>query len=313
MPKRTAVVVGAGVNGLSCALRLLERDWAVHIVARERTPDTTSDIAAAVALPYLAEPAPRVLGWYRLSLRAFDSLSEKPPSGVQWIDMVDLQVDERAIPPPWSAVVRDFEVTAGPPHLPEYRVAWRAQVPLVPMDRYMPYLERRCRELGASFEQATLQHLDEVDHPHVVHCAGLGARALARDNGVYPIRGQLVRVENHGMKKFWCDDAGPRGLSYLIPRGDEVIIGGTAQAHDDRLEPDPSAEDAMLGRALEIVPILRRAEVLGRAVGLRPARFEVRVERERRGRCTIVHNYGHGGAGVSLSWGCADEVVELLD
>ena len=35
---------------------------------------------------------------------------------------------------------------------------------------------------------------------------------------------------------------------------------------------------------------------------------EVRVEREGH----VVHCYGHGGAGVTLSWGCADEVVELL-
>lgn len=306
-------MVGAGVTGLSCAFRLLERDWAVHIVARDRTPQTTSDVATAIALPYLAEPADRVLMWYRLSLRAFDALSEKPPSGVQWIDMVDLQVDDSARPPRWAALVRDFEVTAGPPHLPEYRAAWRAKVPLVPMNRYMPYLERRCRELGASFEEARLSSLDEVDHPHVVCCAGLGARELVSDKAMFPIRGQLVWVENHGVKKFWCDDDGPRGLTYLIPRGDEVIIGGTAQSHDDNLEPDAATEQNMLGRALELVPILRSAEVLGRAVGLRPGRHAVRLERERRGRSTIVHNYGHGGSGVALSWGCAEEVVELLD
>ena len=38
---------------------------------------------------------------------------------------------------------------------------------------------------------------------------------------------------------------------------------------------------------------------------LRPFRPQgPRIEAERMGRKTIVHNYGHGGSGWSLSWGC---------
>lgn len=313
MPKTTAVVLGAGVVGLSCASLLLEKGWAVHVVARERTPRTTSDVAAAIAYPYLAEPADRVLTWFRLSLRAFEKLEENPATGIRTLEMVDLQADARAPQPSWADVVRDFEETAGPPHLPEYAKTWRAKVPLVPMDRYMPWLEKRCQRLGATFEEATLSSLEDVDHARVVNCTGLGARELVPDLGVYPVRGQIVRLENRGVKKFWCDDEGPRGLTYLIPRGDELIVGGTAQAHSDSLEPDPATEAAMIRRAIEIVPILRGAEVIGRAVGLRPGRPTVRLERERKGRSLIVHCYGHGGAGVSLSWGCAQEAVERLD
>jgi D-amino-acid oxidase len=51
--------------------------------------------------------------------------------------------------------------------------------------------------------------------------------------------------------------------------------------------------------------------VLTVLTGLRPARSAVRVETEQLGNAWCVHNYGHGGNGVSLSWGCAREVVEL--
>lgn len=48
-------------------------------------------------------------------------------------------------------------------------------------------------------------------------------------------------------------------------------------------------------------------------VGLRPARDPgVRVEREVTARGgVLVHNYGHGGAGVTVAWGCAEEAAAL--
>ncbi|HMC79917.1 MAG TPA: FAD-dependent oxidoreductase, partial [Acidimicrobiia bacterium] len=46
-------------------------------------------------------------------------------------------------------------------------------------------------------------------------------------------------------------------------------------------------------------------------VGLRPFRRDsVRLEREPGAR--VIHNYGHGGSGVTLSWGCAEEVSALV-
>ena len=54
------------------------------------------------------------------------------------------------------------------------------------------------------------------------------------------------------------------------------------------------------------------AKVLREFVGLRPGRHEVRLEVEQlaNGR-KVIHNYGHGAVGYTLSWGCANEVVEL--
>jgi D-amino-acid oxidase len=62
-------------------------------------------------------------------------------------------------------------------------------------------------------------------------------------------------------------------------------------------------------RATALVPEVAQARILRHRVGLRPARPEVRLERDG----DVIHCYGHGGAGVTLSWGCADEVLGLLE
>ena len=91
---------------------------------------------------------------------------------------------------------------------------------------------------------------------------------------------------------------------------------GAGAGTDDEGEwdrrPDPDVAKQILERATELVPELARARVLGHRVGLRPARPTVRLEEERRGTTRVVHCYGHGGAGVTLSWGCADEVAALV-
>jgi len=54
--------------------------------------------------------------------------------------------------------------------------------------------------------------------------------------------------------------------------------------------------------------------VVAERVGLRPFRKSgIRLEKDRLGSRTVIHNYGHGGAGFTLSWGCAGQVVKLVE
>lgn len=148
--------------------------------------------------------------------------------------------------------------------------------------------------------------------PLVVHCAGVGARELAGDAALHPVRGQVVRVENPGVERFWLDDEHPEGLTYVIPRGEDCILGGTAEEGAWSTEPDSAVARGILRRCAELEPQLAGARVLEHRVGLRPGRPAVRLEREDFADGTrVVHCYGHGGAGVTLSWGCAEEVVRL--
>jgi D-amino-acid oxidase len=86
-----------------------------------------------------------------------------------------------------------------------------------------------------------------------------------------------------------------------------VVVGGTDVEGDWSRTPSPEVADGILARGARLVPGVAGARVIRHKVGLRPARPEVRLERDGR----VVHCYGHGGSGVTLSWGCAEEVAEL--
>jgi D-amino-acid oxidase len=146
----------------------------------------------------------------------------------------------------------------------------------------------------------------------VVNCSGLGARTLASDPEVFPIRGQLVHVDAPAIGEILLDEHGPDGLTYVVPRGDHCVLGGTSDPHDDDTAARPEDTAGIVERCARIDPRLRDAPRLAEIVGLRPGRSSVRLEAEPRREGLVVHDYGHGGAGVTLSWGCAEEAVELV-
>ncbi|MEN3279080.1 MAG: D-amino-acid oxidase [Solirubrobacteraceae bacterium] len=122
------------------------------------------------------------------------------------------------------------------------------------------------------------------------------------------VGGQIVRVAAPDVTEWLVDQRDPDRLVYVVPRERDVVLGGTAQEGDEDREPDPATTEAIRARCAELVPAVRDAPIVSVAVGLRPARPSVRLEAESR----VVHCYGHGGAGVTLAWGCAVEVAALL-
>src|SRR5690606_20122324 len=125
--------------------------------------------------------------------------------------------------------------------------------------------------------------------------------------------GQVVYLVRPPEVTEWLvADAGDQGLTYVVPREDDVVVGGTNEPDRWDREPQEETGAAMLERATALVPALRGATVLGHRVGLRPTRPEIRCEAVQAGRRLVVHCYGHGGAGVTLSWGCADEVLRYV-
>jgi D-amino-acid oxidase len=315
-------VVGAGVVGLTCALRLTEAGHRVRVVARERLGGTTSSVAAAMWLPYRALPYDRVLDWGRLAYDEFVRLAaDEPVAGVVVRSGVELQ--RRDGPEPWWAgavpgLVRVDDVPDG------FVFGWRFPAPVIDMTRYLPWLEAQLADRGVIPEPCELTDLTDVtdlaaaSRGVVVNCSGLGARWLVPDPAVTPVRGQVVLVDQIGLDEWIADESEEdRPLTYVVPRIDDVVVGGTAEDGAFGLDVDPDTASDILRRATELVPALAGARVLGHKVGLRPARPTVRLEAETvpgaDAPLTVVHCYGHGGAGVTLSWGCAAEVVALVD
>ena len=186
-----------------------------------------------------------------------------------------------------------------------YGDAWTFEAPVVEMPVYLTWLASRVDELGGTITRLNLSALP-VGPDVVVNCAGIGARLLAADPSVGPVRGQVVHLSQVGLERWYLDSSAD--LTYVVPRAHDIVVGGTAQEGDWSRTPSPDDAEAILERARRLVPELAGAAVLRHRVGLRPARPQVRVESVG----DVVHCYGHGGAGVTLSWGTADEVVALV-
>ncbi len=299
------IVVGAGVVGLTSAVRLLEAGHRVDVLARDLPLETTSSVAAAIWYPYLALPQGKVTAWSGRTYEVLAGLAADEDPRVTGIRMCQgTEVLSEPTPDPWwiSAVPRLDRV----PPPPGYADAWSMTVPIVEMPLYLGWLHQRVERLGGTVTRMNLSALPEpADGRLVVNATGMGARLTAADPGVGPVRGQVVYVEQLGLERWWLDETGP---TYVVPRGSDIVVGGT-EVHDEwSRTPDPVVATEILARASRLVPELATARVLGHKVGLRPARAEVRVERVG----DVVHCYGHGGAGVTLSWGCAEEVVRLV-
>ncbi|MFD8175055.1 FAD-dependent oxidoreductase [Streptomyces sp. NPDC059709] len=305
------VVVGGGVIGLTTAVVLAERGRRVRLWTREPVERTTSVVAGGLWWPYRIEPVALAQSWALRSLDVYEELAARPEeTGVRMAEGVlgETGPDEVGA---WAAA-----------RLPGLRASTAAEyggsglwvrLPLIDMSTHLPWLRERLIAAGGTVENRAVTELAEADAPVVVNCTGLAARELVPDPAVRPVRGQLVVVENPGIRT-WLVSADPRSgeTTYFLPQPGRLLLGGTAEDDVWSTEPDPAVAEAIVRRCAALRPEIAGARVLAHRVGLRPARDAVRLERGTLpdGR-RLVHNYGHGGAGVTVAWGCAQEAARL--
>lgn len=300
-------VVGGGVIGLTCAVRLAEAGHDMRLVTAMPAQQTTSAVAGGLWYPYRADPPDAVAGWAAHSQVVLRALAREPLAGVTV--RAGRELLRRPGPTPFWASVTDLRRLEPGELPPGYADGFTLTAPVVDMGRYLRWLQARLSTVGVVVEARRVASLDDVDGDVVVNATGLGAAALTGDNQLTPVRGQVVRLARPEAVREWVlDEEDPAGLTYVLPRVDDVVCGGTAEAGQAAGAYDHAVERAILRRCQALVPALAGAPVLSRAIGWRPVRTAVRLEREGR----VVHCYGHGGAGVTLSWGCARDVVDLV-
>lgn len=321
-------VIGTGVVGLASAIRLRQDlNASVSVFYRDDLPSTTSSRAGAVFTPFdggTNEP------WIRESLARFHDLAQTTPaSGVTIGTALEYLAPNQPMPR-WPSLVGDVQPL---PPLEGTGAGFRVQVPFIDMTVYLPWLKAHAQALGIAFVQrgfTSLAELRSLPVDLVVNCSGLGARELVPDPFVRPMRGQLLHVENTlNLREAIAAADLLGGVTYIYPFRTHIVLGGTYEPDLALCQTEPTAIELILTRCKALLRATghpswqRLGERRIRTVaGLRPARIidnrceTVRLEVEPAASTssngpTIIHNYGHGRAGVTLSWGTAAHVLQL--
>lgn len=304
MTSQQVTVIGAGVAGLTCAVALAERGHRVEVVARE-VPGITSVTAASLwALPFV-EQSERVHRWARTThdrLRADAS----DAAGIRPLRLTTLARDEF----PADAWMSSFLPRAGvrePEELPRpYTFGPYAETVLIDTSRFLPWLCDRLARLHGTVREESVSSLEDVPGSGpIVLAAGSDSGRLVGDAAVSALEASVIRVPDPGILDAVIVRDGPLAPLFIVPRFDDVVLGGAADEHPE----------VVLERAAAVEPRLAGAHILSHARGVRPMRGTVRVEADTTaipGR-RVVHCYGHGGAGFSICWGTARSVVELVE
>jgi D-amino-acid oxidase len=326
VPSSQVTILGAGVVGLTTAITLAQRGVRARVLFDPSRVGQSSWVAPALFTPYAGTEPARFARWTRGAFAKLKAIAnESPESGVRMGELREYCY-QRSHYQTWMTELLAMRELAPPAPCASANTSVR---PHVDMLRYMPWLEAQARGLGVEFVARVVGSLSEAAGPEdraVINCSGVGARRLVPDPLVKPMHGQLVHCPNDlGLTHSVHDDA-PGGLvTYVFTFADRLVLGGTFEAGRDDAQTDGPALEAIVDRCRELLRLdgfprwADLAKTRSRVIaGVRPTRglgseYEhTRVELDRLpdGR-PLIHNYGHGRAGVTLSWATAADAADL--
>ncbi|KAM9841976.1 D-aspartate oxidase isoform 2-T4 [Aulostomus maculatus] len=266
-------------------------------------------------------PVERQRRWFRDSFDHLLTIAHSQHSsdaGVMQSSGVQIFKEVPAIKKPfWSEIVIGFRFMTDRElkRFPDHKFGQAFTTIKCECSSYLPWLEKRFKKARGQVQQRRVNDLLELSKSYdiIVNCSGLGSIKLVGDTEVYPVRGQVLKVEAPWLQHFIRDSD---GCTYIYPGIKSVTLGGTRQECDGNLQVDKEDTKGILERCCRLESSVCKAKVLSQWVGLRPSRRNVRVEREvvqLHGQpVPVVHNYGHGGWGVTLAWGTALDALGLV-
>ncbi|XP_028895278.2 D-aspartate oxidase [Zeugodacus cucurbitae] len=326
-------VIGGGVSGISSAVQILEylkstgSPADVTVLSEALTPNTTGDGSAGLWAPYLLSGTPKARV-HRWSKQMYDFLKQI------WLSEDAGEAGVCLLPFLWltttTTTMHDVlwkDIAYSCRRLTQKELDGlnkgkeRKYTDGIEFITYtseptklLPYLMKRFQANGGKIVQQKIANLEDFitssEYDVIINCTGLGSRECVKDNGMFSIRGQVSRVKANWLYHGLIDESDDG--NYIIPNCESVILGGTHQENDYNTKVCPNDKAFIINGCQKIVPGLENAQHLYDWVGLRPGRDSLRLEAEKGGKKIVIHNYGHGGSGVTLAWGCADEVLELL-
>jgi D-amino-acid oxidase len=302
-------VIGGGIIGLTTALKLARAGKDVTVFSRDPIERTTSFAAGAVIYPVNIEESDRVLDWFSATNTELDAMMAAGTPGLSRVNWRKCSMLEKCPEPFWLARAGGGALKNIP-----YgnKSGIEAGLILVDVDAYYPYLLAEFKKLG-NYKIQNIASFDDAppEFKTIINCTGVYAGALTNDTDLHPARGQIVLVRNPGIHDFYSTFD---SKNYIYPRRDLCVLGGSFDVGVWDIVPDSALTKNILEWASTLEPKFKNAEIVGVRVGLRPLRSLVRLEKEMlpSGR-TLIHNYGHGGCGYTLSWGCAADVLALAE
>lgn len=315
--KTRVAVIGAGVIGLSTAILAQQAGHDVAIFSDRRPITTTSAKATASFKPH--EVAYNGLtqqmvekGWdeyqrITTQYRDFDRLGVRKHT--HW-EAASLPKEEA----PYLVVIENFEIHERPDVPGGYTFGWKYRTFFIDVPIYLRWLEGtflanngKLILLAKKFED--VEEFRELPADVIFNCTGLGARELCHDNKMRPIKGQIVETDPQPDMDWSISADG----FYVYPRKYQTILGGTVEHNVEDEIVENGAVHLIIRGNKRILPHLTIDSVRSTYAGLRPYREgSIRVEAEEQGEQRIIHNYGHGGAGFTLSWGSAQVAINLI-
>ncbi|XP_037956196.1 D-aspartate oxidase-like [Teleopsis dalmanni] len=321
-------VLGSGIIGLTTALELQKHypNAQVSIIADNFNEDTTSYVAAGIFRPSTSFMGPTVditQKWITDAFNYWDEIRRSKEAPLAGVCQLSGYIFSSISP----KITRNHFIEK---LLPIYRQATEEELKLCHGDwkygsffttcltesrLFLPYATKKFLEAGGKVVRQHVHSFSDLNEKFdvVVNCTGLGARELCNDQQLVPIRGQVFKVRAPWIKTAFYGDYD----TYIIPGFETVTLGGCRQFDSYNMNLCKYDSMAIKERCYEMLPSLKRAEVVRECVGLRPHRAIVRVEGEKIKRTDgsilkVVHNYGHGGYGVTTAPGTSQHAVQIV-